>query len=73
MSSVGRPFQCPIWRRGFRSYSNLKSHMDEHTPPRRCRNCGKGGSGGFAFVEIVKEPGDSRQSTLQRVREAYST
>jgi len=41
MSSADRPFQCPVCRRGFRSYSSLKHHMDEHTPPRRCRNCGK--------------------------------
>ena len=35
----GRPFQCPVCRRGFRSYGSLKRHMEEHRAPRR--NCGK--------------------------------
>jgi hypothetical protein len=27
--------------RSFGSYGSLRRHMDEHTPPRRCRNRGK--------------------------------
>ena len=41
MPSEDRPFRCSICRRGFRSHSSLKSHMNEHADPRRCRNCGK--------------------------------
>ena len=41
MSSADRPLHCPVCRRGFRSYSSLKRHMDEHTPLRHCRLCGK--------------------------------
>jgi hypothetical protein len=35
-----RPIHCAICRRGFQSYVTLKRHMEEHRPPRRCRNCG---------------------------------
>jgi DNA-directed RNA polymerase subunit RPC12/RpoP len=41
MSSAERPYHCRICRRSFGSYGSLRRHMDEHTPPRRCRNCGK--------------------------------
>lgn len=41
MASADRPFKCPVCRRGFRSHSSLKNHMGEHTPQRRCKNCGK--------------------------------
>jgi hypothetical protein len=41
MSSADRPYQCRICRRSFNSYGSLRRHMDEHRPPRRCRNCGK--------------------------------
>ena len=36
-----RAKHCPICRRGFQSSGSLKRHMNEHRPPRRCRNCGK--------------------------------
>ena len=29
MSNEGRPFHCPICRRGFRSHGSLKNHMPE--------------------------------------------
>jgi hypothetical protein len=41
MSREDHPYRCPICRRSCGSHSSLKRHMDEHTPPRRCRNCGK--------------------------------
>jgi transcription elongation factor Elf1 len=41
MTPDDRPFRCPVCRRGFRSHSSLKSHMNEHTAPRQCRLCGK--------------------------------
>jgi len=41
MPAESRPFQCPVCRRGFRSFASLKRHMDEHQAPRRCRLCGK--------------------------------
>src|ERR1039458_597976 len=41
MPSEDHPLRCPVCRRGYRSHSSLKSHLNEHTPTRRCRNCGK--------------------------------
>jgi hypothetical protein len=42
MPSSDRPFRCKVCYRRFSSPSSIKSHYDlEHTPPRRCRNCGK--------------------------------
>lgn len=34
-------FRSAVCPNGFRSDSSFKSHMNEHTPLRRCRNCGK--------------------------------
>ena len=41
MASADRPFRCPVCYRRFRSHGSLATHMNEHTPPRRCRLCGK--------------------------------
>jgi transcription elongation factor Elf1 len=41
MPSEDRPFHCLVCRRGSRSHGTLKSHMNEHAAPRRCRLCGK--------------------------------
>ncbi len=41
MPADDRPYQCRICRRSFGSYGGLKRHMDEHRPPRQCRQCGK--------------------------------
>jgi hypothetical protein len=41
MLSEDRPFRCRLCGRRFSSSGSLKRHSDEHTPPRRCRQCGK--------------------------------
>jgi uncharacterized Zn-finger protein len=42
MPSSDRPFRCDICYRRFSSAGSLKRHYDlEHTPQRRCFNCGK--------------------------------
>jgi hypothetical protein len=41
MPSTDRPFRCGVCYRRFSSASSLKKHYDEHSEPRRCRNCGK--------------------------------
>jgi hypothetical protein len=41
MPAEERRFHCRLCRRGFRSHTSLKSHMNEHATPRRCRLCSK--------------------------------
>lgn len=41
MPSSDRPFRCGVCGRRFSSGGSLKRHYDEHTPQRRCHNCGK--------------------------------
>jgi DNA-directed RNA polymerase subunit N (RpoN/RPB10) len=41
MAATDRPFKCSVCRRSFRSHSSLVKHFDEHSAPRRCKNCGK--------------------------------
>ena len=36
-----KPFRCAICYAKFRSHSSLKSHMAEHSSPRRCSFCGR--------------------------------
>jgi hypothetical protein len=42
MASADRPFRCGTCYRRFSSASSLKRHYElEHTPARRCKNCGR--------------------------------
>jgi hypothetical protein len=60
MQAEGRAFACPVCRRGFRSFANLKRQMAEHTPPRRggfvASNCGKGSIIGVKNLPAMPEP-----------------